>query len=477
MRNGDFSALLPGRVIRDPLTGQPFPGNIIPQDRISPQGRALLNAFPLPIPGFQQGANNWIGNPSVFNNQRKDSIKIDWVPTSNHRLAVRHTWAPNVWNDPEPLTRVLDDLGLPGPHDGGDADEHAVQLAHQRVLVLVGLDQPVEVLRAAQLRLLPGRHRRVAVSDDTADVGINYPYLFPGTKLDPDKIPNISLQGFTAINNAAYPGSWNDFVFLWADNVTKITGNHAFKAGVEHRAVGHERSHSAQLRAGAGHDEPERLVPLLRHARRTARGYSAANALLGLFDDYTEFGNKPNTKWLAMAYDCLRAGQLEADPRPDARARPADTRCGSRGARRNRAMASFDPAVLRPGDGAGDRSRRRVRRQRRSLQRHRRCPATLRPTRRSRTSRSWRTCSGCITACRTASPRRPKDGFQPRLGLAYAINDQHDVPGRRRPVPEPRADQHDGGLRLQPAALGDADRHQRHRRRAGRRRRRATSRW
>ena len=101
MRNGDFSAS--ARPIRDPLTGLPFPGNVIPRNRISPQGQALLNAYPQPTPGFQQGANNWIGNPSVFNNQRKDSIKIDWVPTSNHRVAVRHTWAPNVWNDPEPM--------------------------------------------------------------------------------------------------------------------------------------------------------------------------------------------------------------------------------------------------------------------------------------------------------------------------------------------------------------------------------------
>ena len=44
-----------------------------------------------------------IGNPAVFNNQRKDSLKIDWVPNASHRLAVRHTWAPNVWNDPEPM--------------------------------------------------------------------------------------------------------------------------------------------------------------------------------------------------------------------------------------------------------------------------------------------------------------------------------------------------------------------------------------
>src|SRR6185436_19474700 len=43
MRAGDFSALLPGRVIRDPLTGLPFAGNIIPKERISKQGQALVN--------------------------------------------------------------------------------------------------------------------------------------------------------------------------------------------------------------------------------------------------------------------------------------------------------------------------------------------------------------------------------------------------------------------------------------------------
>ena len=39
MRNGDFSALLPGRVIRDPLTGQPFQGNIIPAEPDQPAGQ------------------------------------------------------------------------------------------------------------------------------------------------------------------------------------------------------------------------------------------------------------------------------------------------------------------------------------------------------------------------------------------------------------------------------------------------------
>src|SRR6185503_2206109 len=56
MRNGDFSELLSAsnpyyravKTIRDPLTGLPFPGNIIPKDRISPNGLALLNSYPLP---------------------------------------------------------------------------------------------------------------------------------------------------------------------------------------------------------------------------------------------------------------------------------------------------------------------------------------------------------------------------------------------------------------------------------------------
>jgi trimeric autotransporter adhesin len=46
-RNGTFS-----NTILDPSTGAPFPDNVIPQSRISPQALALLNFYPLPnLPG------------------------------------------------------------------------------------------------------------------------------------------------------------------------------------------------------------------------------------------------------------------------------------------------------------------------------------------------------------------------------------------------------------------------------------------
>ena len=50
MRDGDFSANT--FVVRDPLTGVPFPGNRIPADRIDPAARRILDFFyPAPEPG------------------------------------------------------------------------------------------------------------------------------------------------------------------------------------------------------------------------------------------------------------------------------------------------------------------------------------------------------------------------------------------------------------------------------------------
>lgn len=45
LRGGNFNGQ---PTIYDPATGQPFPGNVIPQQRISPQATALLNYIPLP---------------------------------------------------------------------------------------------------------------------------------------------------------------------------------------------------------------------------------------------------------------------------------------------------------------------------------------------------------------------------------------------------------------------------------------------
>lgn len=59
MRKGDFSELLPRTVIRDPLTGQPFANNVIPQSRLNPVSAKILDKY-LPAPN--------LGAPGQLNN-------------------------------------------------------------------------------------------------------------------------------------------------------------------------------------------------------------------------------------------------------------------------------------------------------------------------------------------------------------------------------------------------------------------------
>jgi hypothetical protein len=68
--------------IFDPATGLPFPGNIIPQNRISPQTQALLNFYPLP---------NVAGNPlynyqiPIISNTHQDARQSRLDKTLNPR--------------------------------------------------------------------------------------------------------------------------------------------------------------------------------------------------------------------------------------------------------------------------------------------------------------------------------------------------------------------------------------------------------
>jgi Carboxypeptidase regulatory-like domain/TonB dependent receptor len=420
MKNGDFSALLPGRVIRDPLTGLPFPGNIIPRNRISPQGLALLNAIPLPTPGFQQGANNYIGNPSVFNNQRKDSIKIDWVPTSNHRVAVRHTWAPNVWNDPEPMGVYSTIWDYPGRTLAATLTSTLSSSLINEFSFSWGSTSPSKYFGQRNCDYCPGG-TSAFLYPTQSEVGINYPYLFPGTKLDPEKIPNISLQGFNPmVNNAAYPGSWNDFVFLWSDNVTKITGNHTFKAGVMIERSGmNDRIQLSFATAPATTNQNGSFR--FFDTRPGGTGYSVANAVLGLFDDYTEFGNKPNTKWLAMGYDVYAQDSWKP-------ARDLTLEIGLRYSlwqpwgTTNQAMASFQsqfydaaaaPVIDRAGGFvvSGDRFNGVV------------LPGDA-PTEEALADfPQLASMQRLYHGVPNGFSETAKDGFQPRLGLAYALND------------------------------------------------------
>ncbi len=114
MKNGDFSGLVDaqGRLIRiyDPATGRdvngvwtrdPFPGNIIPQDRITPAARALMQYYPSPdttTPGVAPWQQN-LAHAEHFNRD----VFWNWVGKVDHNFSSRDRvffrWGENERNE------------------------------------------------------------------------------------------------------------------------------------------------------------------------------------------------------------------------------------------------------------------------------------------------------------------------------------------------------------------------------------------
>src|SRR5215208_4221423 len=98
MRAGNFSELLNpsngfytgAQIIRDPQTGQPFPGNIIPTGRLSPNGMAFMKLYPDPTPGFRNGSQNAIFSSDNPQDQRKDNIRIDYRINDKNQITYRY---------------------------------------------------------------------------------------------------------------------------------------------------------------------------------------------------------------------------------------------------------------------------------------------------------------------------------------------------------------------------------------------------
>jgi hypothetical protein len=102
MRNGDFSALLAqGIQIYNPYTARqvgnrvvrdPFPGNIIPAEMISPIAREYLRYFPQPNQaGNAQGRDNYFSNNPRTDDFYSLSLRVDHRLTDRQQMFVRYT--------------------------------------------------------------------------------------------------------------------------------------------------------------------------------------------------------------------------------------------------------------------------------------------------------------------------------------------------------------------------------------------------
>jgi hypothetical protein len=304
MRNGNFSELLNAanpffgkvRVIDDPANGgAPFPGNIIPVSRISHNGQALLDIFPLPVDGFQQGTSNWIGTKSTHSDFRKDTYKFDYLINEKEHVSIRAGYDP--WHFNAPFEDTF-----------GRMEEVWSRPNRVGALSLTSTISPTFINEFNFSANSDGKGSIGFGSYCTACLrstyGLNYPYIYPGTKIAPDKVPSIRIQGLTTLDAGPYPGFWSGFVYGLTNTTTKVLGTHTIKWGVYIEHSGQNDAIQATT-ASTGTTVNQNGDFSFNDTGGTPNttGLAIANAVLGNFDNYEEFGAKAYTPWVSTAMD------------------------------------------------------------------------------------------------------------------------------------------------------------------------------
>ncbi|MDQ2899902.1 MAG: Plug and carboxypeptidase regulatory-like domain-containing protein, partial [Acidobacteriota bacterium] len=303
MRQGNFSELLnPANVyygktvvINDPKTGQPFPGNVIPQSQLSPNGLGILKAYP--VPNLAAPINGkqffYVAAPHP-QDQRKDTLSVDINVTDNQRLQFRRNnysffeyqpldgtplETPKFFNRPN-QTNSLDYVWTISPHIVNET------------LATVSLDDVYIPVDTAHFL-------------DRTSVGINYPYIFPNGKLIPTRIPTANIQSFNGLTGGPYPSHSSGPIYTLSDSLTWVKGNHTFKFGMYFERSGENDNDEINVSACptcTNNQNGQFLFTDTRSGNPTS-GNAVANAALGLFDSYSELGQRAFTIFRGSSYE------------------------------------------------------------------------------------------------------------------------------------------------------------------------------
>src|SRR5579871_216533 len=222
IRSGNFSA--EGVTIKDPLTGNPFPNDTIPADRISPVAAKILTLFPAPNAGATNAvhAANYIANRDSSYHSDQYDIRIDQYLSSRQSIFGRWTW--------KDITALsTNDLLVPSTNN----------IDNYRLLVLAyNFTIRPNLLNEARF----GFTRRDAGSSNpfngksfSESLGlqglIGLPAFFNG-------LPEIDLSGgLTGLGADRLEGITKGRTYQAVDNVTWTLGRHTMKFGFDYRHI------------------------------------------------------------------------------------------------------------------------------------------------------------------------------------------------------------------------------------------------
>jgi hypothetical protein len=214
-RQGNFSG---GAAIRDPGTGQPYPGNIIPASQLDPNAVLLINTF-YPLPN-RTGAQNFVHNTRSFTRYREELVRWDHNFSENWVWTVRY--AQDTWNQAQdikrpgnsPLPTFPNLFGKPG----SNLTTKLTTITSPTAVNLITFGYSFNKITNQPL----GGQR---------PSGLSIPEVFPSNGFN--RIPDISIaNGFAGLGGGDALNNDNP-IYTWKDDFSWTRGRHNLKFGAE----------------------------------------------------------------------------------------------------------------------------------------------------------------------------------------------------------------------------------------------------
>ena len=252
MRNGDFSSV--SAVLRDPVTGLPFPGNIIPKDRMDSVSLGLLKYYPAPNQPTSSLANNYLAVNQNHTDKNQFTSRIDFTESPRSTWYGRYSWTDE--------SLYAGGLYLNGSLVNTHAHQLVVDNAHVLSTTLVN-----EARFGFNSFFNHSGGELNNVRDPIAEVGLQLPTQIPA---DAWGTPSIGIAGFSGFgDNSESPFINTNSNWQFVDNVSWTHGSHFLKFGGDWRFDHYDQDGNQFARGSAG------------FANNIATGYAFADYLLG----------------------------------------------------------------------------------------------------------------------------------------------------------------------------------------------------
>jgi outer membrane receptor protein involved in Fe transport len=229
MKAGNFSELLArGTVIYDPLSTPrvPFPGNIIPANRIDPLALRFLNLYPTPTTAGLAG--NFTTTVNREQTQDTFDLRLDHRFTENRSTYVRYsdnrveTLVPGVFGIVNGIDPGGSAAGFGGP---STADAWGLHLNHTEVITPTLLFEAKAGKMYFNIESLPETYgQNVATS-----------YGLQGINVDDrtSGLPNFTVAGYTTLGDPRFvPILLKNDTWQGQMSLTNVRGAHSLRAGI-----------------------------------------------------------------------------------------------------------------------------------------------------------------------------------------------------------------------------------------------------